>query len=218
MLPALVLAPQPGETVLDLTAAPGSKTTQIACLMRGQGRMIANDNNRIRFFKLKANVEAQGASNVELSLRAGEVLGRTHPGVFDRVLVDAPCSAEGRFQVREPASLRYWKPRKVQEMARKQRRLLASGLAAVKPGGVLVYSTCTFAPEENEGMVDWALSKFGAAVMLEPIALELPNRMPGLTRWEGKVFDPSVARTARILPTPDMEGFFLARFRKRADA
>lgn len=215
MLPPLVLQPQPGESVLDLTAAPGSKTTQLACLMGNAGRIVANDNNLVRWYKLKANVEQQGATMVEVSLRYGETFGRQHPAEFDRVLVDAPCSAEGRFLIHEPASFRFWKPAKVHEMAHKQQRLLRAGLEALRPGGVLVYSTCTFAPEENEGVVSSALASCGPDVSLEPIPFALTNRMPGLARWEDRTFHPSIGRTMRVLPTRDMEGFFIARFRKQ---
>ena len=117
MLPPLVLDPQPGERVLDLTAAPGSKTTQIACLMKGEGEILANDNNQIRFFKLKANLELQvGARSprpeggetpplqIQMMMRPGELFGRDFPESFDRILLDAPCSAEGRFLTTEPAS------------------------------------------------------------------------------------------------------------------
>lgn len=216
MLPSLVLDPQPGERILDLTAAPGSKTTQIACLMKGEGTIVANDNNRIRFFKLKANVELQDAANVELSCRPGELFGRDFPESFDRVLLDAPCSAEGRFQIGEPGSYKYWKPAKVKEMARKQKNLLLSAIRALKPGGVLVYSTCTFAPEENEAVLDWALEKLKDAIEIENIGnrIRIPNPMSGLPQWEGQTFHPSIRNALRILPTSLMEGFFLARLRK----
>ena len=215
MLPPLVLDPQPGELVLDLTAAPGSKTTQLACLMKGEGRIVANDNNKIRFFKLKANVELQSAKNVELTLKYGESFGREFPEHFDRVLLDAPCSAEGRFNVKDPASYRYWKIHKVRQMARKQRKLLFSALSALRPGGTLVYSTCTFAPEENESVIDLALNKFGGVIELETIQLSLLNRIGGLEEWEGKSFHSSLKKAVRILPTSQMEGFFIARIRKR---
>lgn len=214
MVPVMVLGPKPGETILDLTAAPGSKTAQMACLMKGEGKIVANDNNKIRFFKLKANMELQGASNVALSLRHGESFGREHPEQFDRVLLDAPCSAEGRFDVHEPASYRYWKPGKIREMARKQRRLLFSALEALKPGGILVYSTCTFAPEENEEIMDWVLRKFVGGIGLEKVTLPFPNQAAGLSAWEGRPFDPAVKQTVRILPNHQMEGFFIAKVRK----
>ncbi|MBI1882794.1 MAG: RsmB/NOP family class I SAM-dependent RNA methyltransferase [Chlamydiae bacterium] len=216
MIPPLVLNPQPGEKILDLTAAPGSKTTQMVCLMKGQGRILANDNNKIRFYRLKANLELQGVNEmVEPTLRYGESLGRVYPTSFDRVLVDAPCSAEGRFSAKEPSSYAYWKLNKVHEMERKQRKLLLSGILALKPGGVLVYSTCTFAPEENEGVLNDALEKLGEQIELESISFSLPNLMNGLKTWEEKTFHPSVTRSLRILPNAQMDGFFVAKMRKR---
>ena len=217
MLPPLILDPKPGETILDLTAAPGSKTTQIACLMQGQGRLVANDNKKIRFFKLRANCAMQGASFVETTLRYGEAFGREWPNTFDRVLADVPCSAEGRFDVNEPKSIGYWKPMKVREMARKQKRLLWSAIQTLKIGGTLVYSTCTFAPEENELVINWALQKFGKAIRVEPITLDLSNVSSGLAAWDKVTFDPSVKLVRRILPGPEMEGFFLAKLSKQKE-
>lgn len=217
MLPPLVLDPQPGERILDLTAAPGSKTTQIACLMEGEGEIVANDNNQIRFYKLKANVEMQGAKNVTLSLRPGELFGRDFPEQFDRVLLDAPCSAEGRFLAGEPSSYKFWKPAKIKEMARKQKNLLISAFRALKPGGLLVYSTCTFAPEENEEVLDWLAEKAEKreqVFLMEKVQFQFPNHSPGLVRWENRVFHPAVTSACRIIPNSLMEGFFIAKIRK----
>lgn len=214
MVPPLVLAPQPGERVLDLTAAPGSKTTQMACLMKNEGSILANDNNKPRFFRLKSNVELQGAANVELALYYGETFGKKYPENFDKILLDAPCSAEGRFLASEPSSFGYWKPSKVYEMAKKQKKLLFSALHALKPGGTLVYSTCTYAPEENEGVLNWALQKFGNAIQIESISLKLPNQIPGVSAWEKDVFDMAVKKSVRILPNIQMEGFFVAKISK----
>ncbi|OGW79717.1 MAG: hypothetical protein A3G33_01560 [Omnitrophica bacterium RIFCSPLOWO2_12_FULL_44_17] len=214
MIPVLVLDPQPGETILDLTAAPGSKTTQIACLMKNDGRLVANDNNKIRFFRLKANIELQGCKNVELMLKYGEAFGRIFPETFDRVLLDAPCSAEGRFDANDPRSIGYWKIQKVKEMAHKQKKLIFSGIQALKPGGILVYSTCTFAPEENEEVLDFALKKNEGQIELESIKLPLTNQMPGIRSWQDKKFHPSISKSVRILPANQMEGFFVARLRK----
>lgn len=214
MIPALMLDPQPEERVLDLTAAPGSKTTQMACLMKNTGTIVANDSDRVRFYKLRANIFQQAAKNVDVQLGFGERFGKTHPDAFDRVLVDAPCSAEGRFLVNEPASYRYWKPRKIHEMAGKQRRLIRAGGLALKPGGILVYSTCTFAPEENEGIIDAFLRENAPFFELEHPGLSLPNAVSGLSSWQKQAFQPAIAQTRRILPTPDMEGFFVARLKK----
>ncbi len=216
MIPVLILDPQPGEHILDLAAAPGSKTTQIACRMQGRGILIANDSHRVRSYRLKANLQSQGAAHVQVSVRPGETFGRTHRDTFDRVLLDAPCSTEGRFNLNDPASYRYWRPGKIHEMARKQRRLLAAAIAAAKPGGIIVYATCTFAPEENEAVLQWALERFGDAVAIEAVRLPVPNTMPGLTRFEDKRWQESLRRAVRILPTAEMEAFFIARLRKSA--
>ena len=213
LLPAMALDPQPGEDVLDLAAAPGSKTTQLACLMRGQGRLVANDMNRVRFYKLQANVRQQGAANVELSRQYGERLATAQPEAFDRVLVDAPCGTEGRFYTGRASSYNYWRPRKIHEMVVKQRRLLRAGWRALRPGGMLVYSTCTFAPEENEGVVDWFLRETPEAVM-EPVTLPVGDTLPGLPAWGRQAFDPRVAQAVRVLPTPEREAFFVAKLRK----
>ena len=215
MIPPLVLDPKPGERILDLTAAPGSKTTQMAALMKNEGRILANDNNKIRFFKLRANLELQGVTNAGLSMRYGESLGRERPNEFDRVLLDAPCSVEGRFDIRQPASYGYWKPKKVLEMARKQRKLILSALKALRRGGILVYSTCTFAPEENEGVINFALEKLKDEAELEPIQFPISNQMSGLVSWGKERFHPSLKKAVRIFPNHQMEGFFIARIRKK---
>ena len=215
MIPPLVLDPKPGERVLDLAAAPGSKTTQMACLMNNEGQIVANDSDKIRSEKLKANVALQGAENVQIILDYGESVGKKHPEHFDRVLLDAPCSAEGRFNTREPSSYRYWKPGTVLEMAKLQKKLFASAFSALKPGGTLVYSTCTFAPEENEAVLSDALEKFGGQIEIEAIHLSISNKTTGLSVWEGKQFRPSVKKALRILPIPEMEGFFVARIQKK---
>lgn len=216
MIPVLILDPQPGEHILDLTAAPGSKTTQIAARMQGKGTLIANDSHRVRSYKLRANLKNQGAAYVQVSVRPGETFGHTHRDTFDRVLLDAPCSTEGRFNLNDPASYRYWKPGKIHEMAHKQKRLLEAAIAATKPDGIIVYATCTFAPEENEAVLQWALERFGDAVTLEAIRCPVPNTMPGMTRFEGKQWSKSLQCAVRILPTTEMEAFFVARLRKSA--
>lgn len=213
MLPPLLLDPQPGEEVLDLCAAPGSKTTQIAALMGNRGRLAAVERSRSRFFKLHAVCRQLGAE-VATYLTDGRGIGRKTPARFDRVLVDAPCSSEGRFRLEAPDSYAYWSPKKVRDMARLQKRLLLSGLQSLKPGGVLVYSTCTYAPEENEAVLDEVLRRAEGAVEIEAVDLPLPAVAPGLEQWQGRSFDARVSRGLRVLPGAQLEGFFLARLRK----
>ena len=215
MLPVILLNPQPGETVLDMTAAPGSKTTQIAMHMQGQGVLIANDNHRQRFFKMKSILGQQGVQNIQISCKYGESFGKTHPGFFDKILLDAPCSTEGRFSMADPDSFRYWKPSKCKEMARKQKRLILSAVESLKPGGVLVYSTCTFAPEENEEVLNWMLQKVGPQIAFEKINLPFANIQMPLTEWEGKLFSEEIQHAVRILPDESMECFFVAKMIKQ---
>ncbi|MDD5085463.1 MAG: RsmB/NOP family class I SAM-dependent RNA methyltransferase [Candidatus Omnitrophica bacterium] len=214
LIPALLLDPRPGETVCDLCAAPGSKTTQIACLMKNEGRIIAIDNSKGRFYKLRANLSGQGVKNTETLKIDGEIAGRKYPEFFDRVLLDASCSVEGRFNLGDPKSFHYWSPKKIKDMARKQKRLLISAYRALKPGGVLVYSTCTFAPEENEASLTWLIERTEEAILPEAVLSPVKNVTPGLERWEDKVFHPSLKHALRILPTDTMEGFFVSRLRR----
>jgi 16S rRNA C967 or C1407 C5-methylase (RsmB/RsmF family) len=217
LLAPLALAVEPGDRVLDLCAAPGGKASQIACALKGRGALVANDRSRARFFRMRALLEAQGASGVELCCRPGERLARERAGSFDRVLVDAPCSGEGRFRLGRPESFADWKPSKVRRLAGEQRRLLRAGLEALRPGGVLVYATCTFAPEENEGVVARVLERLGPEVELvelPAVVRGLPNALPGLPEWGGRQFPAELARTRRIAPDGRLEGFFLARLRR----
>jgi 16S rRNA (cytosine1407-C5)-methyltransferase len=212
MLPALILAPCPGERVLDMCAAPGSKTTQMAAMMNNEGEIVAVEAIHQRSYKLRSVVEKMGAGNVSLKLTDARQF-RSHQ-LFDRILVDAPCSSEGRFKVREPKTFAYWSPRKIREMARKQKGLLLSASRLLKPGGVMVYSTCTFAPEENEGAVDWLMRKTQGALDVEAVDLKDIPRYPCLPEWRGKVFDSRVQKCLRVLPEDGMEGFFITKFVK----
>lgn len=216
-LPPLLLAPAPGERVLDLCAAPGSKTRQLVDLMGDRGEVAAVEAVRARFFKLRANLAAQGATSVRTFLRDGATVWRHRPEHFDRVLLDAPCSSEGRFRTDDPASTRFWHPRKPREMARKQARLLVAAVQSLRPGGTLVYSTCTFAPEENEAVLSRVLARFDGS--LEVVPIEVPpvfEVQAPLAAWGREAFHPGVAHAARLLPTPRSEAFFVARLVKRA--
>ena len=216
MIPALVLDPQPGEEVLDLAAAPGGKTSHIAALMGNSGRIAAVESSRPRFFRLRRTLEQLGVENADTYLRDGAGVWRVRPEHFDRVLLDAPCTGEGRFTT-DPGSYARWSERKIREMGRRQRRLLYSAVRALKPGGLLVYCTCTFAPEENELIVEWALRRFGC-LRLEAVELALASGSAGITRWRKKELDPGLKRALRIWPDGVMEGFFVARLRKAEGA
>ena len=148
-----LLDPQPGERICDLCAAPGGKTTQIAGRMLGQGFLLCNEINPKRAKILSRNIERMGVANALVTGEHPARLAEKYSGFFDRVLIDAPCSGEGMFR-KEEAAVTDWSQETVEMCARRQAEILNSGAALLKPGGRLVYSTCTFAPEENEWQVE----------------------------------------------------------------
>lgn len=218
-LPPHLLAPEAGERILDLCAAPGSKTGQMAAMMENEGEIVAVEKVRGRFYKLKANMEAQGATCVTAWIGDGARVWQSETEAFDRVLVDVPCSTEGRFLVSDPETMRYWSKRKINEMRAVQRRLLFSAIMALKSGGSLVYSTCTFAPEENEAILAKALKTFGDKIEIVDAGLPqtgplAENTTPALSEWNGKAFPEAVCHARRVLPDGLLEGFFVARIVK----
>ena len=152
MAPVTLLDPQPGEWVCDLCAAPGGKTTQIAGRMLGEGFLLCNEINPKRSKILSRNIERMGVGNALVTNEHPEKLALRLSGCFDRVLIDAPCSGEGMFR-KEEAAVTDWSEETVAMCARRQKEILSSGARLVRPGGRLVYSTCTFAPMENEQVV-----------------------------------------------------------------
>jgi len=214
MLSPHILDPQPGEEILDLTAAPGSKTLQMACMMGDEGRIAAVERSKTRFFKLKANIAENNIHCVRCYRADGRYLWRKVPERFDRVLLDAPCSSESRFRVGNEKSYQYWSVKKIKEMVRLQKQLVFTAFHCLKPGGVLVYSTCSFAPEENEAVIDWILTKFASLLTVERIELHEPHCQSGLTDWEGKCYTSEVSRALRVLPDEVYDGFFICKLRK----
>ena len=228
MVPPLILKPHAGEKVLDLTAAPGSKTSQMAAMMMGEngqpeGELLANEINKVRFFKLKHNMELLGVAdehpNWKFTLRMedGSRLCGDYQNYFDKILVDAPCSAESRFVVGDISSFGYWSEKKIKEMASKQRKLLFSAWYALKPGGTLVYSTCTLAPEENEMQISKLLERFEDEVEIKNISGDVAGlkTLPSVMEFKGKKFHPGVKNCLRIFPTSEIEGFFVAKVVKK---
>lgn len=216
MLPVMLLDPQPGERVLDLCAAPGNKTAQIALAMDNRGTVIANDLRKGRLAALRQTVKRLGLLNVAITAQDGQSVG-ARAGPFDRVLVDAPCSCEGTFRkVTHPTiSTPAFRARQ----AVVQRRLLERAMRLTRPGGRLVYSTCTLAPEENEAVVNTLLHRYPGELRVVPVAVPGLCGSPGITEWDGSRFDPSVAGTLRLWPHHnDTGGFFVAMLERSADA
>lgn len=237
MVPPLVLDPQPGERILDMCASPGSKTTQIAQMMDNRGLVIANEPSLGRIAPLRSNCERLGVLNVAVTRYDGRRFPR---GSFDRVLVDAPCSSEGRER-RGPGTLARCSRERSLGLKALQVGLLKSALRLTKPGGVVVYSTCTYAPEENELVVQEALggrrdsadgehsedcadggavrhsgdSRDSGAFRLEKVKIAGLKECPGIVEWEGKRLREELSATARYYPhINDTGGFYVARIIK----
>lgn len=216
MIPALLLNPKFGEVILDIAAAPGSKTTQIACMMQNTGEIVANDISTERLYKLRSNLRQQGVTNTKVTKIPGQIIWKKFPEYFDRTLVDAPCSLEGRISLRDPKSYQEWSLKKIELLSKRERYLLRSAISATKVGGTIVYSTCTLSPEENEGVIDWILTKEKGEIVLEESAIpELPKDQP-ITSWKKSVYDKNIRNVLRIFPSEEMEGFFVAKFKKIA--
>lgn len=214
MIPALILDPTSEDTVLDMAAAPGSKTTQMAAMMKNKGKIVANDNSRTRIFKLKQNIEIQGVINTEVKTLDGQSIWKKYPEYFDKVLLDAPCSMEGTFNVAKPESFAYWSEKRIKQFSKLQKWLLRSAISAAKPGAIIVYSTCTLSPEENEDVIDWILKKEKGNVQLEVISIKELKAFPAFLSYKQKTFHPDLQKCLRILPSSEMEGFFVAKLRK----
>ena len=175
MAPVTLLDPQPGERICDLCAAPGGKSTQIAGRLMGQGFLLCNEINPKRAKILGRNIERLGISNALVTNEHPQTLAQKYEGFFHRVLIDAPCSGEGMFR-KEEAAVTDWSQETVKMCARRQAEILRSGAKLVMPGGRLVYSTCTFAPEENEQAVALFLSEHPDFV---PETVDAPWFSPG---------------------------------------
>lgn len=206
MLPvsALFAAGETPRRVLDVAAAPGSKTTQIAALMNNQGGIVANEYSASRVKVLHANISRCGVKNTALTHFDGRVFGAALPESFDAILLDAPCSGEGVVR-KDPDAMSNWSPESVASIAETQRELIDSAFHALAPGGVMVYSTCTLNAQENQQIVNGLLATYGDAVSVEPLGELFPGAKQALTD-EGFL---------HVFPQIyDSEGFFVARLRK----
>jgi len=211
MIPPIVLSPRPGDKVLDVCAAPGSKASQIAALMQNKGLLVANDVQGDRLKALGINLQRMGVSNAIITQMPGQRFKKTTL-LFDKVLVDAPCSGTGTIR-RSLKTLRIWSPNMVRRLAAQQKQLVASGFEVLKRGGVMVYSTCTMEPEENEGVVSWLLDKYPGA-RVEKINLDI-KRSAVIPEFEGHVYNPSIKHCLRIWPQDNNTGgFFIAKIKK----
>lgn len=212
MIPPVVLSPEPGDRILDLAASPGSKTTQLSEMMMYRGVIVANDVTPDRVDALISNVQRMGSLNVVVTMSDGRKAPYTFgEEVFDKVLLDAPCSSLGEVR-RSWGALARWSPKSVNRIAKLQLSLARAAYRTLKRGGLMVYSTCTLEPKENEWVV-YNLVKLGAS--LEEANVEGLRWRPGLERWMNWEFGVEMRKAMRIYPQDnDTIGFFIALIRK----
>ncbi|MBS9338480.1 RNA methyltransferase [Fructobacillus sp. M2-14] len=213
---AEVLDAKPGERVLDLAAAPGGKSTQLAGQMMGQGLLWTNEIFFGRAKILSENIERFGVSNAIVSSADSKDLAKMLPTFFDKVLLDAPCSGEGMFR-KDPDAMTYWSEGYPAECAERTEGILDNAVKMLKPGGTLVCSTCTFAPEEDEKMMTWLLATYPEFELLPIDKVEGSGIKDGRPEWTDG--DEDIKKTARLWPQ-DLpgEGHFVAKLRKKDDA
>lgn len=215
MLPILVLQPEKGDFLLDLCASPGSKTTQAAAMMNNGGTIIANEISMGRIGILNSNLERCGVANTIVTRKEGvslcEKLYKKTKFRFDKILVDAPCSGEGTLR-KSPKTFQMWNPNMIKKIAGIQKKLAIAAIRLLKPDGIMIYSTCTLAPEENEFIVNHLLEHFD----IELIQINLPLKFrEGVCSWEDKELNPEVKKCLRLYPQDNnTDGFFVTKIKK----
>lgn len=211
MTPATLLPVEPGDSVLDLCAAPGGKATELGARLRGEGLLVANDISNSRAKALLRNLELFGISNAFVTNEYPEKLSRFFPEYFNKILIDAPCSGEGMFR-KEPAVAKAWTPDKPDTCAKMQREIVSQAIEMLTPGGLMLYSTCTFAPIENEGTISYILDNFPEMELQE---------ISGHATFDSGVPDwgngsPELTKCLRIWPHhSEGEGHFIALLKKK---
>ncbi len=211
MVPVTYLAPQPGERILDLCAAPGGKSTQIAAAMKGKGLLVCNEIHPARAKILSENIERMGVRNAIVVNHSPDELAKHFQGYFDAVLVDAPCSGEGMFRKNDDAQ-NEWSPENVSMCGKRQDEVLMYAAQMLSPGGRLVYSTCTFAPEENEGSISRFLKEHKEFTIVS--AEKKEGMEPGNPAWTHEPAE-GIDNTIRLWPHKIKgEGHYVAVLKK----
>jgi tRNA (cytosine49-C5)-methyltransferase len=212
-LPVLALDPQPGECILDVCAAPGGKTSHIAAITNNKARIWANDSSRARLAKMQANLERLGTVVERFTLYDAQALTRRMSEQFDRILIDAPCSGEGLRNIHSDKDVMGWSVAHIKRLQQEQKRIISQAWQLLRPGGTLVYSTCTMAPEEDEAVIDYLLRTHDDARVV-PLDLQPSNRIPTVMEWNGKTYSSEVQGCMRLKPSDNIEAFFVGKLQK----
>jgi len=220
MIPPVVLDPQSGERVLDMCAAPGSKTSQIAMYMQNKGILVANDVSGMRLKALGMNLQRCGVRNTLMTMMQEskfQWIQKQNPEfLFDKILVDAPCSGTGTIR-KSLRTITMWNPGGISKLSRIQKNLIDTAFQLLNVGGTMVYSTCTIEPEENEAVVSYLLDKYENAELLDIDSEKLGiKRTPAITQFMDLKINPEVKKCLRLHPYDNnTEGFFIAKITKK---
>lgn len=210
MIPPLVLQPKPGDIVLDMAASPGSKTTQMAAMMKNEGLIVANDYKGDRLQSLGINLQRSVTTNCLITLMRGQGIRGMQ---FDKILLDAPCSGTGTIR-KSLKTISIWNAGMITKLAKEQKELIEVAFHNLKPGGEMVYSTCSLEPEENEGVVSFLLEKYDGAEIV-PVKLPGLKLSPVVMEFKKEKYHLAVKHAIRIWPQDnDTEGFFIAKIKK----
>lgn len=215
MAPAEFMPVEPGDKVLDLCAAPGGKSTELAAKLKGKGVLVSNDISSSRAKALLKNIELLGVKNSFVMSEAPERLKTKFAHYFDKILIDAPCSGEGMFR-KDPGSIKVWNPERVSTFVNLQKKIVTEAIEMLKPGGKLLYSTCTFSPEENEGVIQYILDHF-SDFTVEKIDIDFQGRSQGRPEWI-KNGSEQLKKCIRLWPHKvDGEGHFVALLSRKKE-
>lgn len=213
-IPPMVLNPSETDMVLDLCAAPGSKTTELGEIMNNKGTIVANEIQLDRLKSLVFNIDRTNQMNAGVTHFKGEQLSTIYFNHFDKILVDAPCSGLGIVQKKIEVN-NWWTVERVKRLSELQLKLLVSAIKMLKAGGEIVYSTCTLTVEENELVIDKILKKYPVEIV--PFEIKIPSRK-GITFYENQKLNPALEKAKRILPwEADSDGFFIIKLKKTGD-
>jgi len=218
-IPVEILNIKEDDKILDITAAPGWKTSQAAAKMNNIWEIVANDNNAIRIDKLRFTINRQGCTNVVIIKNDARNIGKSFPeylNYFDKIIADLPCSAEWKFNLNSEKSYAYWSQEVVNKNYKLQKEIIQNTIQLLKDNWELVYSTCTISPEENEAIVHMILWNF-PEMKLQDVSLDYVYARKWINKINDKVYRKEVEKTIRILPSIESEWFFIAKFKKIKD-
>jgi len=208
IISALSLDIDEDDWVLDLAAAPGGKSL----IFSEKAKKVSSvEPDKNRFFRMKRNFKEHGAKNIQTYNKDGRFVYKATGELFDKVFLDAPCSSEAHIDFKE--GITWWNLKRVRRFAKLQKELIISAFEALKPGGEMIFATCTFAPEENEESIDFLLNRYDNAEVMD-VDLPIDNIQKGITKWEDKEYHPDVSKTVRIIPKGAYSGFYFAKIKK----